>query len=310
MSDAKPAVEPHNWTDGGDKVLILRRVGQDRKSKNDFLWPESGMVEAPDWNPEMKCGHGLHGWAWGMAMGEGMDYDIIGDVWLVVAVLPDDVVGNLQGGWKCKFKRGEIAYSGPFAGAWAMVNSGRHRLIEAMSKADASGRYSSKAASSGYSSKAASSGNSSTAASSGDYSTAASSGNSSTAASSGNSSKAASSGNSSKAASSGDSSKAASSGDYSKAASSGDSSTAASSGYSSTAASSGDSSTAEASGENTLACVAGKSGKVKVGKRGAFAIPYFTDADGWRYLCGKVGEDGIEANVWYCVTDGKIARAS
>jgi hypothetical protein len=181
--------------------------------------------------------------------------------------------------------------------------------------------------SSGDYSTAASSGYSSTAASSGDYSTAASSGYSSTAASSGDSSKAASSGDSSTAASSGDSSTAASSGDYSTAASSGysstaassgDYSTAASSGYSSTAASSGDSSKAASSGDSStaacdisgFACVAGIGGRVKGNAGSALSLGY-RDADGKnRIAVGYVGENGIEADVWYEANEkGELVKA-
>jgi hypothetical protein len=263
---SKRIVKPHNWTDGGDKVLILRCCNKDGSSYGGFIWPRTGEVSAPDWNNRKECGGGLHGWPWGMGIGEGKDFNFSDDLWIVFAVKPEDVVGELDNGWKCKAKCGVVVYAGEFAAAWQMVNSGRHRLIEAMvgvggrnsSKAASSGN-SSKAASSGNSSKAASSGNYSTAASSGDYSKAASSGDYSTAASSGNYSKAASSGNSSTAASSGDSSTAASSGNYSTAASSGNYSTAASSGDYSKAASSGDYSTAASSGNYSKAASSGNS---------------------------------------------------
>jgi hypothetical protein len=115
-----------------------------------------------------------------MGLGEGADYDIIGDRWMVLSAAPDDVVGELEGGHKCKCKckcaKAVKVYDGDFAGAWAQINAGRDSLIVAMAAAVggnvASGDYST----------AASSGDSSTAASSGDYSKAASSGNSSTAA--------------------------------------------------------------------------------------------------------------------------------
>ena len=182
----------------------------------------------------------------------------------------------------------------------------------------ASSGYSSTAASSGYSSTAASSGPSSTAASSGEYSMAASSGYSSTAASSGYSSTAASSGYSSTAASSGKGSTAASSGSYSMAASSGDGSTAASSGkgstaassgYSSTAASSGNGSMATAKGSNTIACVAGLRGQARAGENGCFTL-HWHDGKRNRSVTGYIGENGVEANVLYEVSDaGKLGKA-
>lgn len=45
---------------------------------------------------------------------------------------------------------------------------------------------------------------------------------------------------------------------------------------------------------------------MKAGERGAFAIAYWTDADGYRFLCAKVGENGIKADTWYRVIDGKL----
>jgi hypothetical protein len=145
-------------------------------------------------------------------------------------------------------------------------------------------------------------GNSSTAASSGDYSKAASSGNYSTAASSGYYST---------AASSGDYSKAASSGDYSKAASSGNSSTAASSGDYSKAASSGNSSKAEAKGKKTIAMVAGVLGQARAGEKGAFAMAWYDEANEQMQIAvGVVGTDGVKADTWYRVTDGKLEEVT
>jgi len=59
-------------------------------------------------------------------------------------------------------------------------------------------------------------------------------------------------------------------------------------------------------GGNNLAAVCGANGKVRVGSRGAFALAFYTDADGWRFLTGKVGEDGIKADTWYEIVNGKI----
>jgi len=199
----------------------------------------------------------------------------------------------------------------------------------------ASAGHSSRAASAGYSSRAASAGNSSRAASAGNSSTAASAGNSSTAASSGDSSRAASAGHSSTAASAGHSSTAASSGDSSRAASAGHSSTAASAGYSSRAASAGNSSTAAsagnssraassgdssraasagnsstagAEGKDTVAMVAGIGGRAKAGDNGCFALCW-NDGARNRVVTGYVGEDGIEADTWYRIENGKLVEA-
>lgn len=170
-------VAPHSWTDEGDKVFILKRIDKNGTTRNgSFKYPEvvGESVEATDFNGEKVCGGGLHGWPWGWCLGEGMDYSIIDDLWLVLAADSSMVIGELDGGGKCKCKIASVVYRGPFAGAWALINSGRHRLIDAMSKDSTA-----KEIASGYQSKAASSGDYSTAASSGDSGIAAAIGRSS-----------------------------------------------------------------------------------------------------------------------------------
>ena len=258
----------HEHINSDGEVLILRRIPQDRTTDGNgkgkpFIWPSGvgAVVECPDWNPEPVCGDGLHGWPLGFGLGEGCDYDIIGDIWLVVGCKPEDVAGELEKGAKCKFRKGTIRLEGSFGAAMQFVQPAFDDCVAAMAKEDLSG----------HSSTAASSGHSSTAASSGEYS------------------KAASSGKYSKAASSGHSSKAASSGEYSKAASSGE--------YCS----------AEALGENTVSSIAG-TGSVRAGKRGAFSVAFYTEETGWDILVGKIGRDGIEADTWYVVRDGKLVK--
>jgi hypothetical protein len=256
-----------------------------------FRWPRQGPVECPDWDPAPKCGHGLHGLPWGHG-----DWSLLSSaddaVWQVVEVetaLIVDIDGK-----KSKFPRGNVLFSGSRVDAVIRVLCGSEAMGESMRAAQAWGEKS------GYSSTAASSGYSSTAASSGD---------SSTAASSGNSSRAASSGNSSRAASSGNSSRAASSGDYSRAASSGDYSTAASSGNSSTAASSGDSSTAASSGDSGIAAAIGNNVRAKAGPSGLLIVTYWVPEEKrYRACVGNVGEEGILADTWYRVVDGKLAE--
>jgi hypothetical protein len=245
MSD-KPttSVNFHNFTDTNGEVLMVKRIPQSRKTHGDFLWPSGigTVVVCPDWRADATCGGGLHAWPWGFGIGDGCDIDIIGDIWLVLGAKPEDIIGEIDRGAKCKARRVTIRLEGTFGAAMNFVRSGFDGCVAAMAKKNPSGD----------SSKAASSGNYSTAASSGNYS------------------------------------KAASSGNFSK------------------AASSGNSSTAEAVGGNNLAAVCGANGKVRVGSRGAFALAFYTDADGWRFLTGKVGEDGIKADTWYEIVNGKI----
>ena len=231
----------HKWTNKDGEVLVLRRIPQNRITHNGFVWPSGvgTVVECPDWNPIPICGGGLHGWPWSFGLGDGCDYDIIGDIWLVIGCKPEDVVGELQNGTKCKFRCGVIRLEGKFGDAMNAVKDGFAKCVEAASET----------------------------AKQIDVST---------------TSDAIQSGNSSKAAANGNYSKAAANGNYCS---------------------------AEAIGVNTLAVVVGCDGKVRVGNRGAFAIPYYTETDGWRFLCGKVEEDGIKADTWYAVINGKLQVA-
>jgi hypothetical protein len=110
----------------------------------------------------------------------------------------------------------------------------------------------------------------------------------------------AASGNASNLAASGYASKLAASGYGSNLAASGNDSNLAASGYGSNLA---------ASGKDCVCAIASDRGRVQVGERGAFALAYFTDADGWRFVTGKVGENGIKAGTWYRVVDGKLVEA-
>jgi len=71
---------------------ILKTLPHDGKSYNDFQWAlEVGAtVEAPDWNPEPKCGGGLHGWLDGLGDGSIGHIQKEGCLWLVLEA--DEVV--------------------------------------------------------------------------------------------------------------------------------------------------------------------------------------------------------------------------
>ncbi len=189
----------HQWTNGGNEVLILRCIDKNGKSYGGFQNPlEVGAVlTVPDvwdkaWGPQpgdwkagwvsdTRCGGGMHGWAWGIGIGDGKDPDWTG-LWQVYAVSPADVIGNVDGGRKVKFRTGVLRYSGHWRGAMLSVLTGQMAWVAY----DAKGA----AASSGDRSSAASSGDSSSAASSGYRSSAASSGDSSSASAVGESSPA------------------------------------------------------------------------------------------------------------------------
>jgi len=110
-----------------EHVLVLRTSNKDRISRNGFQWPESGPVEAPDWNQEPICGGGLHGALWGEGNGALFNWD--GDAtWQVVAVLEKDIVDL---GGKVKFPRGNVVFSGDQQGAtnFLLANGGFGRAV-------------------------------------------------------------------------------------------------------------------------------------------------------------------------------------
>ena len=128
-------------------------------------------------------------------------------------------------------------------------------------------------------------------------------------AASGYGSQLAASGNDSKLAASGYDSKLAASGNGSQLAASGDDSQLAASGNDSKLAASGNRSQLAASGENCV-CVAASPGAIaRAGAGGAIALTYH-DGERYRIAVAYVGEDGIEPNVDYRVTDvGEFVKA-
>ena len=130
------AVPAHQWTNGGTEVLILKCVAKDGASYNGFKWPLTvgAVVEAPDWSPEAVCGGGLHGWPWGLAMGDGKDPDW-GSAWLVFGADPSGVV-NLGG--KCKCRRVTIRFVGEWQAATNFVLSGQIAWVQQAARGAAS----------------------------------------------------------------------------------------------------------------------------------------------------------------------------
>ena len=95
-----------------DKVLILRSTGPDRKSHGGFQWPESGYVEAPDWDPDpsVSCGNGLHGLLWGQGAIGLMSPGATDRVWQVVEVDPADIA-DVNAPDKVRFRCGTVLLS-------------------------------------------------------------------------------------------------------------------------------------------------------------------------------------------------------
>ena len=91
-----------------DTVLILRTCNPDLTSHGGFQWPESGHVEAPDWDPTPECGNGLHGCLWGEGDGGLLNWNPDAR-WLIVEA-PADTIVDLQG--KVKFPAGTVVHCG------------------------------------------------------------------------------------------------------------------------------------------------------------------------------------------------------
>ena len=89
-------------------VLVLRTCNENLKSYGAFQWPESGPVQAPDWNPKPECGNGLHGLLWGEGNGGLLDWDPSAK-WLVCEVDPNEII-ELDG--KVKFPRCTVVHCG------------------------------------------------------------------------------------------------------------------------------------------------------------------------------------------------------
>ncbi len=73
-----------------------------------FVWPRSGRVECPDWDPTPKCGHGLHGLLRGEGNGNLVCWDS-GAIW-VAAWIDAGLAIDLTG--KVKFPWAEVALVG------------------------------------------------------------------------------------------------------------------------------------------------------------------------------------------------------
>ena len=98
------------------KTLLLKVVPANMTTQNDFVWPESGPVECPDWKPCKACGNGLHAWRWAPGCNPGAsEYTNLEDAkWLLVETSEDQIVDL---GDKVKFKAGVVIFCGKFEDA-------------------------------------------------------------------------------------------------------------------------------------------------------------------------------------------------
>jgi hypothetical protein len=125
MNDS--AIVPiHQWTNGGDEVLVVRFASKDGKSYAYFQHPMTvgETVTAPDWKADCKCGSGIHGWPWALGLGEGKECNWSA-LWQVYGVKPEDI---MQGApdflGKVKFRTGVLRFLGTWNEATDFVLSG------------------------------------------------------------------------------------------------------------------------------------------------------------------------------------------
>jgi hypothetical protein len=100
-----------------EKHIILRTCNADMTSRNGFKWPRSGYVAAPDWNPEPKCGGGLHGFLRGEGDGGLADWSSDA-VWLVAEI--ETYVDLVD---KVKFPAAHVIFAGSRLEAAAIVKA-------------------------------------------------------------------------------------------------------------------------------------------------------------------------------------------
>src|ERR1700740_747098 len=150
MSNQNP-IPAHEWTHDSDEVLILRCIKKDGRSYGGFVnptevgarliapekWDKSWGAQPSDWRggfvKDGLCGGGIHGWAWGIGVGDCKDPDWNDGLWQVWAAKPENVCGNIEG-VKVKFGDGLLRYSGDWYGAMMFILDGQKKWVEQFSE--------------------------------------------------------------------------------------------------------------------------------------------------------------------------------
>ena len=123
----KAIIPVHQWTNGGDEVLVVRFASKDGKSYKNFQHPMTvgESVTAPDWQVNRKCGGGIHGWPWALGLGEGKDCEWSA-LWQVYGVKPEDIMqGEPDLVGKVKFRTGILRFLGTWDQATNFVLRGQ-----------------------------------------------------------------------------------------------------------------------------------------------------------------------------------------
>ena len=316
----------HQWTNSDGDVFILRFCDRKGRAWGGFRYPlvVGQLVEAPDkwkksWGDKpwdwksgftanQECGGGLHGWAWGIGMGEGKDPEW-NALWQVYAVRPEDVVGNVGNGVKCKFRSGVLKFSGDWHGAMMFILDGQKQWVEHFADGDshATGDRSASSAT-GYSSASSATGDRSASSATGYRSASSATGDSSASSATGDSSASSATGDRSASSATGYSSASSATGDSSASSATGDRSASSATGYSSASS---------ATGKASAAVVTGYCGKAQAGEYGCVALSFWNSKESrYEMKCREIGcgdgSDGkLKANTWYKLDDaGEFVEAN
>jgi len=110
-----------------ETIYLLRTADADHRSYGGFQWPSEpgSVVEAPDWDPEPKCMHGLHGYPRGEGEGRELRADDPDAIWQVIEAEAEAVVRIPNGDGKAKVPRCTLVYAGDRETAIALIHE-RH----------------------------------------------------------------------------------------------------------------------------------------------------------------------------------------
>jgi hypothetical protein len=280
-------------------VLVLKSVNPDMTAFGGFIWPKLGHVKAPDWSPEHKCGAGLHGWLWGVG-----DFSLAvqkqNAKWLVIEVAEDTLI-NLGG--KVKFEQGNVIYCGDFQSAFKYVRI-TWGLKYPITSTSCHYSHSSTTGDSSHSSTSCYYSRSST---TGDSSHSSTTGDSSHSSTTGIYSHSSTSGHYSHSSTTGNYSHSSTTGNYSRSSTTGSDSHSSTTGIDSHSSTTGIDSHSSTTGKNSIACCLGGGSRAKAGVNGSLILTYY-DGFRTRHVIGYVGENNIEANVWYEASDGILVK--
>ena len=304
-------LHPHEWTDASGHVLVLRFADKDGKSYNGFQHPMTvgDVVTAPDWSTRAECGCGIHGWPWGIGIGEGKDPDW-SELWQVYAVNPKDGIVSLDG--KIKFRTGRLAYMGDWQGAVNFLLPGQ---IAWTQQAKSATGYGSASSATGNSSASSATGYRSASSATGDGSASSATGDGSASSATGYGSASSATGDRSASSATGYRSASSATGYRSASSATGDGSASSATGDRSASSATGACSASSATGDCSAAIVTGLNGHAKAGKYGCIALAWWNPkVNEYEMRCARIGngqDDLLKPDTWYMLDDktGEFVRA-